>query len=74
MEWVDSYLIGDSLGGSQFLQFQWRGSTGEHIPMEGFPYWVTKELENFTSVQRATKGEGAPEFGHISFWILWKRF
>jgi hypothetical protein len=40
--------------------------------VEGFLHWVKEELERFTSVQRATKGEGAPEFGHISLWILWQ--
>jgi hypothetical protein len=40
--------------------------------MEGFLHWVIDELERFSLVQRATKGEGAPEFGHFSFWFLWQ--
>jgi hypothetical protein len=34
--------------------------------VEGFLHWVTAtgELGRFSSVQRATKGEGAPQFGH----------
>ena len=72
MERVDSYLVADLLGGIEFWQFQWRGSTGEHIPVEGFLHWVKEELERFTSVQRAAKGEGEPVFGHISLWILWQ--
>jgi hypothetical protein len=31
--------------------------------VEGFLHWVIEELERFTSVQRETKGEDAPEFG-----------
>jgi hypothetical protein len=38
--------------------------------VEGFLHWVTDELERFSSVQRATKGEGAPEFGHFSSLVL----
>jgi hypothetical protein len=34
--------------------------------MEGFLHWVKEEGERFISVERATKGEGAPEFGRIS--------
>ena len=30
--------------------------------MEGFLHWVTDELGRFSLVQRATKGEGAPQF------------
>jgi hypothetical protein len=33
--------------------------------VEGFLHWAAEELGRFISVQRATKGEGAPHFGHI---------
>jgi hypothetical protein len=38
--------------------------------VEGFLHWATDELGRLSSVQRATKGEGAPQFGHFSFWFL----
>jgi hypothetical protein len=40
--------------------------------VEGFLHWVTDELGHFSSVQRATKGEGAPQFGHFFLWFLWQ--
>jgi hypothetical protein len=33
--------------------------------VEGFLHWATDELGCLSSVQRATKGEGAPQFGHF---------
>jgi hypothetical protein len=38
--------------------------------VEGFLHWVIDELGHFSSVERATKEEGAPQFGHFSFWFL----
>jgi hypothetical protein len=45
---------------------------GEDIPMEGFIHWIPDELGRFSSVQRATKGEGTPQFGHFFLWFLWQ--
>jgi hypothetical protein len=33
--------------------------------VEGFLHWATYELGRLSSVQRATKGEGAPQFGQF---------
>jgi hypothetical protein len=64
---MHSYLVAVSLEGSQFLQVQWTGSTGEHLLVEGFLHWVKEEGGRFISVERATKGEGAPRiWAHIS--------
>jgi hypothetical protein len=39
--------------------------------VEGFLHWVKEELEHFTSMQRATKREGAPELGaHLSLVLV----
>jgi hypothetical protein len=40
--------------------------------MERFLHWVTDELGRFSLVQRATKEEGAPQFGHFFLWFLWQ--
>jgi hypothetical protein len=40
--------------------------------VEGFLHWATDELGRLISVQRATKGEGAPQFGQFFLWILWQ--
>jgi hypothetical protein len=40
--------------------------------VEGFLHWVTDELGRFISVQRAIKGEGAPQFGHFFLWFVAK--
>jgi hypothetical protein len=40
--------------------------------VEGFLHWVIDELGHFSLVQREKKEEGAPQFGHFSFWFLWK--
>ena len=72
VERTSSYLVADLLGGFELWQFQWRGNIGEDIPVEGFLHWVTDELGRFSSLQRATKEEGTPQFGHLFLWFLWQ--
>jgi hypothetical protein len=38
--------------------------------VEGFLHWATDELGRLSSVQRATKEEGAPRFWALLFLVL----
>jgi hypothetical protein len=38
--------------------------------VEGFLHWATDELGSLSSVQRATKEEGAPQFWALLFLVL----
>jgi hypothetical protein len=49
---MHSYLAAVSLGGSQFCQIQWRGSTETHLSVEGFLHWVKEEEGRFISMER----------------------